>query len=223
MKIVAIMGSPHGVKGSTGLLLGELTKAAQQEGAEVTTMLLARQTVKPCRACDACHRTGVCPIKDNWQKYKQAMHEADGIVLASPNYIFSVSAQLKALMDRCCGPLHCQSLRGKYAAAVVSSGGAESAEVESYLLRFLQSLGCQTVGSVGAAGFELANEPTRSGRLTAAGELGRELVRCIAQKRSFPEQDERREAFFQRMRQLIQMRQADWTYEFNYYKSQGWL
>ena len=152
MKIVTILGSPHGPNGATGSVLNDLVSAARAAGADVTSFSLTETEVQPCRACDACHRTGTCPIKDQFLTIRDAMMAADGIVLASPNYIFSVSAQLKTLMDRCCGPLHCHSFQDKHAAAIVTSGGPESAEVGAYLERFLRCLGCWTVGSVGAAG-----------------------------------------------------------------------
>jgi multimeric flavodoxin WrbA len=45
--------------------------------------------------------------KDNFESIKQKIRVADGLILASPNYIYSVSAQLKAFMDRCGGILRC--------------------------------------------------------------------------------------------------------------------
>ncbi len=122
MKLVAIMGSPHGMKGNTGRLLSSLLDAAGDAGAQVTTFLLGDMDVAPCRGCDVCHKVGKCAIKDDFQTILAAMLDADAIVLASPNYIFSVSAQLKALFDRCCGAVHLQAMEGKYAAAVVTAG-----------------------------------------------------------------------------------------------------
>ncbi|MCD6365646.1 MAG: flavodoxin family protein [Planctomycetes bacterium] len=54
-------------------------------------------------------------------------------VLGSPNYIFNVSAQMKALLDRCCGPLHRNAWDGKYGVAVVTSGGGGQEQVDRYL------------------------------------------------------------------------------------------
>jgi multimeric flavodoxin WrbA len=64
------------------------------------TVALASTSVLPCLAWDTCHRKGRCPQKDEFESIKEKIFESDGIVLASPNYIFSVSAQLKAFMDR---------------------------------------------------------------------------------------------------------------------------
>ena len=135
--------------------------------------------VKPCRGCGACHKTGQCVIKDDFKEVEDALLKADGIVLASPNYIFSVTAQMKALMDRCSCPIHCQAMEGKYGAAVVTSGGSGSDEVEGYLLRFLRALGCWTVGSVAAEAGEIEGKSGQGGRFGEARDLGARMVEAI--------------------------------------------
>lgn len=223
MRIVTILGSPHGPRGATGTLLAELVRAATAAGGNVRAFSLTDHKVVPCVGCDACHKTGVCPQKDSFNLLKAAMLEADGIVLASPNYIVSVSAQMKALFDRCCGPIHCQAMHDKYAAAVETSGGAGGEEVQQYMLRFAQWLGCWTVGSVGSLGADLA-DPTRKGQAFAgAADLGRALVAAIAQKQTFPAQVAEREAFFGRMKSLVQYRKDAWPYEYQHWQSRGWL
>ena len=223
MKIVAILGSPHGVKGATGVLLAEAVRGARQAGAEASVLSLAELDVGPCRACDACHKTGVCPWKDDFNAVKSAMIDADGIIMASPNYIVSVSAQMKALMDRCCGMLHCQSLRGKYAVAIETSGGTGGQEVQQYILRVERALGCWTVGSVGATAMDLADPAGRQRAFAAAANLGKSLAEAIRTRPTFADQQPEQDAFFQRMKALVQFRKDDWPYEYQHWRSQGWL
>jgi multimeric flavodoxin WrbA len=223
MKIVAILGSPHGMKGSTGALLAEIVRGAREAGAETGVLSLAALDVGPCRACDACHSTGLCPWKDGFDAVKSAMMDADGIVLASPNYIVSVSAQMKALLDRCCGMLHCQALRGKYAVAAETSGGTGGQEVQRYLLRFERMMGCWTVGSVGATATDMADPARRQQVLAAAANLGKALVDAIRTRPTFADQQPERDAFFQRMKGLVQFRKDDWPYEYQHWQSKGWL
>jgi multimeric flavodoxin WrbA len=223
MKIVAILGSPHGPKGATGSLLAEVISGAKAAGAEVSLLSLTDYKVSPCFACDACHKTGTCPQKDGFSSIKAAMLEADGIVLASPNYIFSVSAQMKAVFDRCCSPLHCQAMRGKYALAVETSGGVGGPQVQEYIMGFERALGCWTVGSIGATAMELATPATCQQLFAAAGELGAAMVKAIRDKQEYPEQLPQREAFFNRMKALVQFRKDAWPYEYQLWKSNGWL
>jgi multimeric flavodoxin WrbA len=151
------------------------------------------------------------------------MLAADGIILASPNYITSVSAQMKAVFDRCCGPLHCQAMQGKYGTAVVTSGGAESKVVEKYMIGFLRIMGCWTVGSVGAEAQQMMDETARAQKLKAAARLGIRLVEAIRDKRTYPGQVAVQSSFYERMKMLVTMRKDDWAYEYKYWKSLGRL
>jgi len=216
MKIVSIIGSPHGMKGQTGILLGGMLDAIRGTGAEVTTFSLSALTVKPCQACDTCHKKGLCAINDDFNTVKKAFQDADGLILASPNYFVSVSAQMKALFDRCCGLMHLQAIEGKYAAAVVTSGGPGGEEVEAYMLRFLRSLGFTTVGSMSALGWQM-REGTQEPHLQAAAELGAHLAQAIDSKQQFPEQQAERAAVMERMKGLMQSQQDNWPYEYKYW------
>ena len=221
MKIVAILASPHGAKGATGQLLEALVSGAREAGAEVRTFSIGEKPLAPCRACDVCHRTGECPIRDDFGMVRDAMLDADGVVLASPNYIFSVSAQMKALLDRCCGPLHRVALTGKHAAAVVTSGGSGSQEVEAYLLRFLRAMGAWTAGSVAAEARQMFSPDDKAQRLDEAAALGRRLVEAIHLRTEYPEQATEQRAFRERMKALVEMRKAEWRFEHEYWKSIG--
>jgi multimeric flavodoxin WrbA len=223
MKVVAVLGSPHGMKGNTGAVLASLLKGAEDAGAEATTYSLADLNVAPCRGCDVCHKTGRCAIQDDFPRLLGAMLEADALVLASPNYIFSVSAQLKALLDRCCGPLHLQEFQDQYAAAVVTSGGAGGDEVERYLLRFLRSLGCWTVGSVGTEALRLFDDTMRAEVLQSAEKLGAQLVAAARDQLPMPDQQVEREAFYQRMKDLMARQRERWPYEYEYWRARGRL
>ncbi len=223
MKIIAINGSPHGEKGTTGMLLAEVVREAQAAGASVTTLAVADHKVGPCVACDACHKTGKCPTKDDFHRFRDAMLSADGVILASPNYLVSVTAQLKAVMDRCCGLLHCLALKGKHSAVVVTSGGGGCQEVDAYMQSFLRHMGSWTVGGTGATAAMLASPPQRARALESAAGLGKTLVQAIRQGRTYPDQLADQDAFSQRMKQLVEFRKDSWTYEYEYWKSKGWL
>ena len=221
MKVLAIMGSPHGMKGNTGKLLKPAIESAQKAGASVSTMCLADYTVRPCCGCGQCHKVGTCPLTDDFAKFSEAMSAADGILLASPNYVFSVSAQTKALLDRSTGPLHCQAFEGKYAAAVVTSGGEGAEEVERYMLRFMRAMGCWTVGSVSAQGWQLMRDDMSGPLLEASADLGARLVEAIRTKATFPEQADERRRFYERMKQIVSAQKNEWKFEYEYWKSKG--
>jgi len=223
MKVVAIIGSPHGMKGNTGKLLGAALSAARSAGATVETFSLADREVGPCRGCGVCHKMGECAATDDFQAVRDAMLKADAVILASPNYMSSVSAQMKALMDRCCGPLHCQAMRDKYGAAVVTSGGGGEAEVAQYLLRFLRAMGCWTEGSVTAQAAQLSDSEHKAACLEAASRLGVDLVEDMRERPALLDQEPERTAFAQRMKQLVTARKDEWPFEYAYWQKTGRL
>jgi multimeric flavodoxin WrbA len=138
MRIIGVVGSPHGARGSTAKLVSIVLDGAEQHGAETETIFLPGKTVLPCRGCDTCHKKGRCPQNDEFESIKNKIIHSEGLVLGSPNYIFSVSAQMKAFMDRCCGVIHCMAFEGKYGASVVTSGGGDEKPIAEYMNHFFE-------------------------------------------------------------------------------------
>lgn len=221
MKILAIIASPRGMKGNTGRLLEEVLTGVKAYGAEPEILSLKTLNVLPCVACDVCHATGICNIKDDYENIKEKLLASDGFILASPNYIFSVSAQMKALFDRCNGLIHCMAFEGKYAAMVETSGGGEDEEVLTYMGRFANTLGANSVGGVGSPIAGIRMFPDEANLYSRAQELGQELCRCISEKRKFPEQDHFITGFKSRMSGLVDFMQEYWVFEREFWKKKN--
>lgn len=217
MKIIAIIGSPRGMKGNTGRLLQEVLAGVESYGAETEIISLKDQSVKPCVACDVCHKTGVCNIDDDYEAIKTKLLACDGFILASPNYIFSVTAQMKALFDRCNGLIHCMALEGKYSVMVETSGGGEDDEVLSYMSRFANTMGANSVGGIGSAIAGIRTFPDEEALYGKARSLGQELFKSIKDKRVYPGQDGFREEFKLRMSGLVDIMQEYWPFEREYW------
>ncbi len=100
LKVLGIAGSPRR-GGNTDLLLAEVMKGAASRGAKVKTIILNDLKIAPCQHCDACLKTGRCKIQDDMQMVYNELEQADRIVLASPIQFMGVSAQAKAMIDRC--------------------------------------------------------------------------------------------------------------------------
>jgi multimeric flavodoxin WrbA len=216
MKIAVIIGSPRGMKGNTGRLLEEVLAGLSKE-AETELIDLSRQRILPCNGCDHCHRTGTCHLKDDYETIKQSLLACDGFILASPNYIFSVTAQLKALFDRSGNIIHCLMLEEKYGAVVETSGGGEDDEVIRYMARFINSTGAQSVGGIGSPMAGERTFPEEEILFDKARALGSELCRCIKEATDFPDQAEYLLAFKARMKRLVEYRRENWTAEQSYW------
>ena len=100
MKILAISASPRR-GGNSDVLCDEFLKGAAENGHETRKIRLAEKNIAPCAACYGCAETHVCVRRDDMAEVLAALKAADGIVLASPVYFYSVCASMKTMIDRC--------------------------------------------------------------------------------------------------------------------------
>ncbi len=100
MKVLGIAGSPRR-GGNTDLSLGEVLRGAASRGANVKTIILNDLNITPCQHCDGCLGTGRCKVEDDMQMVYRELEDADRLVLASPIQFMGVTAQMKAMIDRC--------------------------------------------------------------------------------------------------------------------------
>lgn len=106
VKVIGISGSPR-KKGHTAVMVQEALKAASEiENVTTEYFTVAELNVKPCRSCsnkagELICATRKCIINDDMTNmlYEKLL-EADGIIIGSPVYFGSISAQLKAILDR---------------------------------------------------------------------------------------------------------------------------
>ncbi len=98
-KIIAIYGSPRR-KGNTATLLKKAIEGARHSGANVEEIVLRDLKISPCLEIYGCMQTGECAIKDDFQMVRDKIKHAQGLILASPVFFYSVSSHTKILMDR---------------------------------------------------------------------------------------------------------------------------
>lgn len=101
MKIVVLMGSPNN-DGSSAYLAESFIRGAQEQGHTVKRIDAAHVKVSPCAGYIACGYEGPCVQKDDMEKIKPEILDADMLVFATPLYYYGMSAQLKTLIDRFC-------------------------------------------------------------------------------------------------------------------------
>ena len=218
MKILIINGSPNGLKGNTGQLINPFVKTLKQEGVDTEIINLGEIALNPCTGCMACSRTGTCVIKDDVAGIQKKMLAADGLVYASPNYMMNVSGHMKMFMDRCFTHVHCQTMVGKYGAALVSSAGPIFDTIEEYIQSILGFLGCWKVGSIGACVMQLEDEDELANVCAEVGELARKLIAAIKAGQPIADQVDYREQTFSMMRYMVSNKRDDWQYEYRYWK-----
>jgi len=97
--ILILKGSPR-EKGNSAILADRAAVGALEAGAQVESIYLHGLDIRPCDACDECRNTNMCVIQDDMNSLYPKLTAADAIVLASPIYWFTYSAQLKLCIDR---------------------------------------------------------------------------------------------------------------------------
>ena len=115
MNILILSGSPR-KGGNTDLLVEAFVKGASQKH-HVEVVSVHDYKVCPCMGCNACFRNErlrvgasagmqhTCAQKDDMAMIYEKMAHADMLVIASPVYFYGLSAQLKAVIDRCHNPI----------------------------------------------------------------------------------------------------------------------
>ena len=87
--------------GNSNTLCEEFTKGAKEAGHEVEQIYIQKKKIGACLGCNACYRNGgTCIQKDDMEEIREKMEAADVIVLSSPIYFYSMTAQMKTLVDR---------------------------------------------------------------------------------------------------------------------------
>ncbi len=99
--VLALLGSPR-PDGNNGRAMEAVLRGAAAAGKlEVRKMLLNQLTIKPCQGCHRCLHTGRCVIRDDMDAVYDGLLTMDAFLLAAPIYFSGLSAQAKAMIDRC--------------------------------------------------------------------------------------------------------------------------
>ena len=102
-KVLIISSSPR-KGGNSDTLCDKFMEGAKSAGNEVEKISLREKKINYCTGCGFCNTNDntACSQKDDASEILDKMVEADVIVLATPVYFYTMCAQLKTLIDRCC-------------------------------------------------------------------------------------------------------------------------
>lgn len=223
MKIVGIHSSPRRKNSNTLKLLDSALAGAKEAGADIELIDIAKLKIKYCTACNSCHDKGVCSIKDDYQLVLKKLLDADGIIWSSPNYMMNVTAQLKTLFDRSPLIAHEQLFEAKYGLSLTTAGsGIDEVDfVLNIMNTFMINCGGNAIGGVGYA---MAQGPSAmDAAIVKSQEMGTDLVGAIKEKRPYPEQKAKQEAWRVQFKYVILANKDHWTHNCDYWTEKGWL
>ena len=124
MKVLGIIGSPRR-SGNTEVLVDEILAGASDMGASIEKVILSDLDILPCKACDACRKSGKCIQEDDMEELLEKMGKAEVWVLGTPLYWWGPSAQFKIFIDRWYGANHAR-FQGRRVILVLPLGGKDS-------------------------------------------------------------------------------------------------
>ena len=153
-------------------------KGAQEAGNQVETVYLREKQYGFCKGCLACQKLGHCVIKDDAVEIAAKMHDADVLVFATPVYYYSVSGQLKTMLDRA-NPLFDSdyAFTKAYLLATAAEDGEETVEgtvkaVQGWVDCFER---CELAGTVFAGGVNGVGDIAGHPALEKAYQMGKEV------------------------------------------------
>ncbi|MGD9131478.1 MAG: flavodoxin family protein [Candidatus Bathyarchaeota archaeon] len=97
--IVGICGSPR--KGATEHVLREALNMLETAGFNSVFFTVRDKKIGACIHCDHCLENKECILNDDMKILYSLLRQAQGIIIATPVYNGGVSAQTKAILDRC--------------------------------------------------------------------------------------------------------------------------
>jgi multimeric flavodoxin WrbA len=98
--VLVFLGSPRR-NGNSEILTGAVCRGIEQAGGTVEIVRLSSLQISPCIGCGGCDNTGHCVIEDQMIPLYDKIEAARRLIIASPIYFYSVTAQTKGFIDRC--------------------------------------------------------------------------------------------------------------------------
>lgn len=175
-KVLILSGSPR-KGGNSDTLCDEMMKGAIESGNEVEKIFISDKNINYCKACYACKNTGICSIKDDMKEVLEKMLKADVIVLSSPVYFYSISAQLKAVIDRTVAKW--LEIKNKEFYYIMTAAEDEPTTMDCTLECFRGLAAClkgsKEMGTIFAKGVYNRGEILNTPYLTQAYEMGKNI------------------------------------------------
>ncbi len=177
-KALILSGSPR-KGGNSDLLCDVFLKGAEEAGHKVEKIFLRDKKISYCTGCGLCvsnAHTG-CSQNDDMTEILDKMLEADTIIMATPVYFYTMDAQMKTLIDRCCAKYTKITNKEFYFIAAAADGDKSSLEATfDGFKAFLSCLtGAKEKGRIYAAGVWAAGEVENTELIKEAYEMGKSI------------------------------------------------
>lgn len=144
--VVALLGSKR--KKNTYAIVNQIAAILKQYDIDTELVFLYDYEIKDCVGCQACILGKRCALSDDAQIIREKLINADGIILASPVYMCSISSRMKTFIDRTADWFHRPELIGKPLLNVVTTAGSYERDALTYLSNIAMHWGCALGGAI---------------------------------------------------------------------------
>jgi multimeric flavodoxin WrbA len=222
-KVTAFVGSARKMHTyhAAQQLLSHLKSLGEIDGEIVR---LSDYQLERCRGCKACCDKGeeYCPLKDDRDVLIEKMMASDGVVFATPNYSFQVSAIMKTFLDKLGFVFHRPRFFGKTFTSIVAQGVYGGKKIVNYLDFVGRGLGFNTVNGSCITTLEPMTEKQQQ---KIDRTLAAHARRYYAQleKPRYPVPSLFALFFFRMARTRMQVMLDESFRDYVYYKDKGWF
>jgi multimeric flavodoxin WrbA len=193
-------------------------------GVESEIVALSDYRLGTCKGCKVCFEKGEesCPMKDDRDVLIDKMMASDGVVFASPNYSFQVSAIMKIFLDRLGFVFHRPRFFGKTFTSIVAQGIYGGKKIEKYLDFVGFGLGFNTVRGSWFTAFEPMTEREKQKMDRALASQSRRFYKRLV-KPAYPTPTLFKLMAFRMGRTSIRLELDDRSHDYRFYKDKGWF
>ncbi len=220
-KVTAFIGTQ--TKKTTYQAVQEFEKNLMQYGEiDFEYVFLSDYHLEFCRGCKLCFDEGeeYCPLKDDRDVLLETMEHSDGVIFATPNYAFQLSARMKNLLDRLAYINHRPKFFGKAYTAIVAQSISGGGDILKYLNMTGENLGFHVSKGCCVTTREPMTKPQQEKLVrkikTASARFYKELLRPTSTPSFF------RLMIFRMTRTGVKF--IDHKYrDYHYFKEKGWF
>jgi multimeric flavodoxin WrbA len=222
-KVTAFVGSAR--KKHTHDAVSQFLGNLQSLGdVEYEIVALRDYRLETCRGCLSCFKKGeeFCPLKDDRDALIEKIMASDGVVFASPNYSFQVSAIMKTFLDRLGFVFHRPRFFGKTFTSIIAQGIYGGDKIVRYLDFVGNGLGFNTVKGSCITALEPMTEKGKQKIDRALAAQSRRFYERLL-KPAYPTPTLFKLMAFRMARTSIRLMLDDSSRDYTYYKDQGWF
>ena len=193
-------------------------------GVECEIVALSDHRLGTCRGCKLCFEKGEesCPLKDDRDALIEKLAASDGVVFASPNYSFHVSAIMKIFLDRLGFVFHRPRFFGKTFTSIIAQGIYGGHKIVKYLDFVGKGLGFNTVKGAYFTAFEPMTKKEKQKMDRALARLSRRFYESLMRP-AYPVPALLMLMAFRMGRTSMKLELDERSFDYRYYRDKGWF